>query len=84
MGALAARGRWTDNQEIADARYISLRIVRTHVATILAKLGLISRTAVVTFAVRHGLVRRGVEAGMTPFSSPSFLPAFSPSDPRHT
>jgi non-specific serine/threonine protein kinase len=44
------------NQEIADAIHISLRTAQTHVANILAKLGLPSRAAVAAYAVRHGLV----------------------------
>jgi non-specific serine/threonine protein kinase len=44
------------NQEIADAIHISLRTAQTHVANILAKLGLNSRAAVAAYAVRHGLV----------------------------
>jgi NarL family two-component system response regulator LiaR len=51
---LVADGR--TNQEIADALYISLRTVQTHVANILAKLDLTSRAAVAAYAVRHGLV----------------------------
>jgi predicted ATPase/DNA-binding CsgD family transcriptional regulator len=51
---LVADGR--TNQEIADALYISLRTVQTHVANILAKLDLNSRAAVAAYAVRHGLV----------------------------
>jgi predicted ATPase/DNA-binding CsgD family transcriptional regulator len=51
---LVADGR--TNQDIADALSISLRTVQTHVANILAKLGLNSRAAVAAYAVRHGLV----------------------------
>jgi DNA-binding CsgD family transcriptional regulator len=51
---LLAEGR--TNQAIADTLYISLRTVQTHVANILAKLGLSSRAAVAAYAVRHGLV----------------------------
>jgi non-specific serine/threonine protein kinase len=51
---LVADGR--TNQEIANALYISLRTVQTHVANILAKLRLNSRAAVAAYAVRHGLV----------------------------
>jgi predicted ATPase/DNA-binding CsgD family transcriptional regulator len=44
------------NQEIADALHISLRTAQTHVANILGKLDLNSRTAVAAYAVRRGLV----------------------------
>lgn len=43
------------NQEIADALFVSTRTVAGHVANILTKLGLRSRTAAVAYAVRHGL-----------------------------
>jgi non-specific serine/threonine protein kinase len=44
------------NQEIADALGISLRTAQTHVAHILTKLGVDSRTAAATRAVREGWV----------------------------
>ena len=44
------------DREIADALFIGRRTVETHVAGILNKLGLDSRTAVAAYAVRHGLV----------------------------
>jgi predicted ATPase/DNA-binding CsgD family transcriptional regulator len=44
------------NPEIAGTLYISHKTVRNHVTSILAKLGVESRTAAATFAVRHGLV----------------------------
>jgi DNA-binding CsgD family transcriptional regulator len=44
------------NPEIAAALFISHKTVRNHVTNILAKLGVESRTAAATFAVRHGLV----------------------------
>ena len=50
---LLAEGR--SNQEIADALFISHRTATTHVANILTKLGLESRTAVAAYAIRHGL-----------------------------
>jgi excisionase family DNA binding protein len=50
---LLVEGR-TD-REIADALSIGRRTVETHVAAILNKLGLDSRTAVAAYAVRHGL-----------------------------
>ena len=43
------------NAEIADALYIGIRTVRAHVASILARLDLPTRTAAATYAVRHGI-----------------------------
>jgi non-specific serine/threonine protein kinase len=43
------------NQEIADALFVSHRTVTSHVSNILGKLGVSSRTAVVAWALRHGL-----------------------------
>jgi DNA-binding CsgD family transcriptional regulator len=43
------------DREIGDALYISHRTVATHVASILGKLGISSRTAAAAFAIRHGL-----------------------------
>jgi DNA-binding NarL/FixJ family response regulator len=44
------------NQEIAGDLFISPNTVATHVANIMNKLGLESRTAVATYAIRHGLI----------------------------
>ena len=44
------------NQEIADTLFISHRTARAHVAAILAKLGVPTRAAAATYAVRHELV----------------------------
>lgn len=44
------------NQEIADMLSISLRTVTSHVTHVLTKLALTSRTAAVSYAIRHGLI----------------------------
>jgi NarL family two-component system response regulator LiaR len=44
------------NRDIADRLVINERTVRTHVSSILAKLGLENRTQAVLFALRQGLV----------------------------
>jgi two-component system, NarL family, response regulator LiaR len=51
---LLARGR--SNKEIARALTIGEKTVKTHVSSILAKLGLASRTQAALYAVRIGLV----------------------------
>ena len=50
---LVTQGR--TNQEIADALFISHRTASTHVANILGKLNVASRTEATAWAVRHGL-----------------------------
>jgi len=49
-----ASGRTTD--QIADSLYISVLTVRSHVKSILAKLGVHSKLEAVTYALGHGLV----------------------------
>ena len=51
---LLAAGR--SNQEIGDSLYIGLKTVKTHVSSILAKLGVGDRTQAAVYAIRHGLV----------------------------
>jgi predicted ATPase/DNA-binding CsgD family transcriptional regulator len=51
---LLVEGR--SNAEIADALFVGSGTVKTHVANILAKLGVPTRVAAATYAVRHGLV----------------------------
>jgi predicted ATPase/DNA-binding CsgD family transcriptional regulator/DNA-binding XRE family transcriptional regulator len=51
---LLVEGR--SNAEIADALFVGVRTARAHVASILAKLGVATRTAAATRAIRDGLV----------------------------
>jgi DNA-binding NarL/FixJ family response regulator len=44
------------DKEIAERLYISGKTVRSHVASILAKLGVESRLQALIFALRHGAV----------------------------
>jgi DNA-binding NarL/FixJ family response regulator len=48
-------GRGLSNRQIADRLYLSERTARTHVSSILQKLGLASRTQAALWAVREGL-----------------------------
>jgi DNA-binding CsgD family transcriptional regulator len=50
---LLAAGR--SNRDIADALYISLNTVATHVRNILTKTGTANRTEAAAYALRHGL-----------------------------
>jgi len=53
--ALIARGY--TNEEIASELWIGLRTVKTHVSSILKKLGQKNRVQAITFALRSGLVK---------------------------
>lgn len=44
------------NPQISDALFVSRRTVTTHVASILTKMNLASRTAAVAYAIRNGMV----------------------------
>jgi DNA-binding NarL/FixJ family response regulator len=54
VAALIGRGK--SNGEIAEELVLSKRTVEKHVANILSKLGLTSRTQVVRWAIEHGLM----------------------------
>ncbi len=52
---LAGMGRGLTNRQLADELYVSEKTVKTHVSSILMKLGLADRTQAALFAVRVGL-----------------------------
>lgn len=54
---LALIGDGKTNQEIADALFIGLKTVKTHVSNILSKLGVADRTQAAIYANRNGIVR---------------------------
>lgn len=55
VAALIGQGK--SNREIADGLVLSTRTVEKHVANILSKLGLASRTQIVRWAIEHGLMQ---------------------------
>jgi len=56
---LACLGRGLSNKEIASELFIGEKTVKTHVSSILAKLGLADRTQAALYAVKHPDSRRG-------------------------
>ncbi|WP_017728661.1 response regulator transcription factor [Halalkalibacterium ligniniphilum] len=50
-------GEGKSNQEIAEALFIGIKTVKTHVSNILHKLQLEDRTQIAIYAHRHGLVK---------------------------
>jgi len=55
---LALLGEGLSNRSLAERLFVSEKTVKTHVSSILAKLGLVDRTQAALFAVHHGLVGR--------------------------
>ncbi|HEV2072404.1 MAG TPA: LuxR C-terminal-related transcriptional regulator [Thermomicrobiales bacterium] len=55
MDVLKLMTNGLSNQQIADTLFLSLRTVTTHVTKIFTKLGVQSRTAAVSCAIRHGI-----------------------------
>jgi two-component system, NarL family, response regulator LiaR len=56
LDVLAAVARGQSNRDIARALHISEETVKTHVSSILAKLGLADRTQAAIYALRHGII----------------------------
>jgi DNA-binding NarL/FixJ family response regulator len=57
---LALLGQGCSNRQIADELYLSVNTVKTHAASVFAKLGVANRTQAARYAIEHGLVARPV------------------------
>lgn len=57
LGVLKAVARGMSNAEVASALFLGEATVKTHVTSILAKLGVRDRVQAVVFAYEHGLVK---------------------------
>ncbi len=53
----AGAGAGLSNQELAEQLHMSVKTARTHMVTILAKLGVESRLQALVFALCHGIAR---------------------------
>lgn len=56
LEVLCLVGHGKSNQEIAEALFIGIKTVKTHVSNVLAKLAVEDRTQIAIYAHRHGLV----------------------------
>jgi len=62
LEVLRLLGRGLSNRELAGELFVSEKTVKTHVSSILSKLGLADRTQAALFAVRHGLTEGAEES----------------------